>query len=62
MPSLKVRATGVSVDPKQVPQAVRQKFAPLAHFKVGQDAPVATVVALQRYSAIIIGAPTRDSG
>ncbi|NNG21411.1 NAD(P)H:quinone oxidoreductase [Telluria aromaticivorans] len=53
------RATGATVDLKRVPETVPEEVAKNAHFKLQQDAPVATPNELADYDAIIIGAPTR---
>lgn len=53
------RSTGATVDVKRVPETVPEEIAKNAHFKLQQDAPVATVGELPDYDAIIIGAPTR---
>ncbi len=53
------RAAGATVDLKRVPETVPQEVAKNAHFKLQQDAPVATPNELADYDAIIIGAPTR---
>lgn len=53
------RRTGASVDVKRVPETVPQDIARNAHFKLDQNAPVATVPELANYDAIVIGAPTR---
>ncbi|MCC2957582.1 NAD(P)H:quinone oxidoreductase [Massilia sp. IC2-477] len=53
------RAGGASVDIKRVPETVPENVARNAHFKLDQQAPVATVDELPDYDAIVIGAPTR---
>lgn len=53
------RAAGATVELKRVPETVPEEVAKNAHFKLQQDAPVATVDELPEYDAIIIGAPTR---
>jgi NAD(P)H dehydrogenase (quinone) len=53
------RAEGAEVDIRRVPETVPNEVAISAHFKVDQQAPVATVAELEQYDAIIIGAPTR---
>jgi NAD(P)H dehydrogenase (quinone) len=53
------RASGASVDVKRVPETVPPEVAASAHFKTGQDAPVATVAELEHYDAIVVGVPTR---
>ncbi|WP_322044462.1 NAD(P)H:quinone oxidoreductase [Paraburkholderia sp. J67] len=53
------RSTGASADVKRVPETVPQDIATAAHFKLDQQAPVATVAELANYDAIVIGTPTR---
>ncbi len=53
------RAAGAMVDVKRVPETVPEEIAKNGHFKLDQDAPVATVNELPDYDAIVIGAPTR---
>ncbi|MDK6078177.1 NAD(P)H:quinone oxidoreductase [Massilia varians] len=53
------RAADATVTVKRVPETVPEEIAKNAHFKLEQDAPVATVNELPDYDAIIIGAPTR---
>jgi len=53
------RSTGALVDVKRVPETAPLEVAKGAHFKLDQDAPVATIAELANYDAIIIGAPTR---
>jgi NAD(P)H dehydrogenase (quinone) len=52
------RAAGATVDVKRVPETVPEEIAKNAHFKLQQDAPIATVNELPDYDAIIVGAPT----
>ena len=54
-----VRETGATADIKRVPETVPEEIAKPAHFKLDQQAPVATVAELEQYDAIILGAPTR---
>jgi NAD(P)H dehydrogenase (quinone) len=54
-----VRAAGAAVDLKRVPETAPEEVAKAAHFKLDQDAPIATVDELAGYDAIVIGAPTR---
>lgn len=54
-----VRAGGASVDIKRVAETVPEAAARSAHYKLDQQAPLATVDELPGYDAIIIGAPTR---
>jgi len=53
------RAAGAQVDVRRVPETVPEDVARNAHFKLDQQAPVATVAELPGYDAIVIGAPTR---
>ncbi|MFZ2997777.1 NAD(P)H:quinone oxidoreductase [Sphingobium sp.] len=52
-------AAGAQVDIKRVPETAPPEVAKNAHFKLDQDAPVATVAELANYDAIIIGTGTR---
>ncbi|MDO8901906.1 MAG: NAD(P)H:quinone oxidoreductase [Phenylobacterium sp.] len=53
------REVGVQVDIKRVPDLVPEEVAKAAHYKMDQDAPVATIQDLADYDAIIIGVGTR---
>ncbi|MEN2470039.1 NAD(P)H:quinone oxidoreductase [Burkholderia theae] len=53
------RSAGATVDVKRVPETVPEAVAQAAHFKLAQQAPVATVAELANYDAIIVGTPTR---
>lgn len=53
------RSAGAHVDIKRVPETVTPEIAKSAHFKVDQQAAVATVAELENYDAIIVGCPTR---
>lgn len=53
------RAAGAAADVKRVPETVPEAVAQAAHFKLAQQAPVATVAELADYDAIIVGTPTR---
>ena len=53
------REAGATVDVKRVPETVPQEIAEKSHFKLDQQAPVATVAELEGYDAIIIGTGTR---
>ncbi|MGH8853882.1 MAG: NAD(P)H:quinone oxidoreductase [Telluria sp.] len=53
------RSTGATVELKRVPETVPEEVAKHAHFKLQQDATIATPNELADYDAIIIGAPTR---
>jgi NAD(P)H dehydrogenase (quinone) len=54
-----VREAGATVDIKRVPETAPEAVAKAAHFKLDQEAPIATVAELADYDAIIIGAGTR---
>jgi NAD(P)H dehydrogenase (quinone) len=53
------REGGADVVIKRVPELVPEDVARKAHFKLDQQAPIATVDELPEYDAIIIGVPTR---
>jgi NAD(P)H dehydrogenase (quinone) len=53
------REGGADVAIKRVPELVPEDVARKAHFKLDQQAPIATVDELPEYDAIIIGVPTR---
>jgi NAD(P)H dehydrogenase (quinone) len=53
------REAGATVDIKRVPETAPLDVAKNAHFKLDQDAPVATVAELADYDAIIVGTGTR---
>jgi NAD(P)H dehydrogenase (quinone) len=53
------REAGAEVAIKRVPELVPQDVAEKAHYKLAQDAPIATVEELADYDAIIFGTPTR---
>lgn len=53
------RSAGATVDVKRVPETVPEDVARGAHFKLEQDAPIATVAELAEYDAIIVGTGTR---
>ena len=53
------RAAGATVDVKRVPETVPEEVARGAHFKLDQQAPLASVDELPGYDAIIVGCPTR---
>jgi NAD(P)H dehydrogenase (quinone) len=53
------REAGATVDIKRVPETAPLEVAKNAHFKLDQDAPVATVAELADYDAVIIGTGTR---
>ncbi|WP_425996139.1 NAD(P)H:quinone oxidoreductase [Caulobacter sp. DWR1-3-2b1] len=53
------REAGATVDIKRVPETAPEAVAKAAHFKLDQEAPIATVAELADYDAIIIGTGTR---
>jgi NAD(P)H dehydrogenase (quinone) len=53
------RGAGAEVDVKRVPELVPEEIARKSHYKLDQDAPVATVDDLTDYDAIVIGVGTR---
>ena len=53
------RETGATVDVKRVPETAPLEVAKAAHFKLAQEAPIATVQDLADYDAVILGMPTR---
>ncbi|MEM5457474.1 NAD(P)H:quinone oxidoreductase [Paraburkholderia phytofirmans] len=53
------RAAGATVDVKRAPETAPEDVAKGAHFKLDQQAPVATVAELANYDAIVVGTPTR---
>jgi NAD(P)H dehydrogenase (quinone) len=50
---------GVEVVIKRVPELVPAEVATTFHYKLEQDAPIATIDELPNYDAIIFGTPTR---
>ncbi len=52
-------AGGAQVDVKRVPETVPEEVARTSHFKLDQDAPVASVNELEHYDAIVVGTGTR---
>jgi len=54
-----VTAGGAQVDVKRVPETVPEEVARTSHFKLNQDAPVASVDELEQYDAIVVGTGTR---
>ena len=54
-----VRSAGAEATIKRVPELVPEEVAKASHFKLDQDAPIATVDELADYDAIIFGAGTR---
>ncbi|MGN6421770.1 MAG: NAD(P)H:quinone oxidoreductase [Asticcacaulis sp.] len=53
------REAGATVDIKRVPETAPLEVAKAAHFKLDQEAPIATVADLENYDAIIVGVGTR---
>jgi len=53
------REVGVQVDIKRVPDLVPEEVAKAAHYKLDQEAPVASIQDLADYDAIIVGVGTR---
>ncbi|MGN6210237.1 NAD(P)H:quinone oxidoreductase [Asticcacaulis sp.] len=53
------REAGAQVDIKRVPETAPLEVARAAHFKLDQEAPIATVADLENYDAIIVGVGTR---
>ena len=54
-----VREAGAEAVIKRVPETVPEEIAKASHFKLDQDAPVATINELADYDAVIVGAGTR---
>ena len=54
-----VREAGAEVAIKRVPETVPEEIARLAHFKLNQEASIATVDELADYDAVIVGVGTR---
>lgn len=53
------REAGAAVDIRRVPETVPENVAIGAHYKLDQEAPMASVDELPQYDAIIIGTGTR---
>ena len=53
------REAGAEVAVKRVPELVPEEVARQFHYKLDQEAPIATVEELAEYDAIIFGTPTR---
>ncbi|ESQ85187.1 NAD(P)H quinone oxidoreductase [Asticcacaulis sp. AC466] len=53
------REAGAQVDIKRVPETAPLEVAKAAHFKLDQEAPVATIADLENYDAVVIGVGTR---
>ena len=54
-----VREAGAEAVIKRVPETVPEEIAKASHFKLDQEAPVATINELADYDAVIVGAGTR---
>lgn len=53
------REAGAQVAVKRVPELVPEQVAKKAHYKLDQNAPIATIEELGEYDAIVIGTGTR---
>jgi NAD(P)H dehydrogenase (quinone) len=53
------REAGATVDIKRVPELVPAEIAAASHYKLDQEAPIATIADLADYDAIIVGVGTR---
>src|SRR3954470_107404 len=53
------REAGASVDIRRVPELVPAEVAKASHYKLDQEAPVATIDELANYDAIVVGTGTR---
>lgn len=53
------REAGATVDIKRVPETVPDEVAKASHYKMDQEAPIATVDDRAQYDAIIVGVGTR---
>lgn len=53
------REAGAQVDIKRVPETAPLDVAQRAHFKLDQEAPIATVEDMANYDAVIVGTGTR---
>ncbi|MDV6330727.1 NAD(P)H:quinone oxidoreductase [Asticcacaulis sp. 201] len=53
------REAGAQVDIKRVPETAPLEVAKAAHFKLDQEAPIATIADLENYDAVVIGVGTR---
>lgn len=54
-----VREAGAEAVIKRVPETVPEEIAKASHFKLDQEAPIATINELADYDALIVGAGTR---
>lgn len=53
------RNAGATVDIRRAPETVPEEIARKSHYKLDQQAPIATVAELENYDAIVIGSGTR---
>ncbi|OJY69769.1 MAG: NAD(P)H:quinone oxidoreductase, type IV [Sphingobium sp. 66-54] len=53
------QAAGAEVDIRRVPELVPEEVARNSHYKLDQQAPVATIAELENYDAIVVGTGTR---
>jgi len=53
------RAAGAEVAIRRVPELVPEEVARNSHYKLDQQAPIATIAELEDYDAIVIGTGTR---
>ncbi|QZP09380.1 NAD(P)H:quinone oxidoreductase [Caenibius sp. WL] len=53
------RAAGAEVDIRRVAETVPEEVARASHYKLDQQAPIATVAELEQYDGIIVGTGTR---
>ncbi|MBD9434775.1 NAD(P)H:quinone oxidoreductase [Pseudoxanthomonas sp. PXM03] len=53
------QSAGATVDIRRVPETVPEDIARKSHYKLDQQAPIATVAELEDYDAIVIGTGTR---
>lgn len=53
------RNAGATVDIRRAPETVPEEIARKSHYKLDQQAPIATVAELENYDAIVIGTGTR---
>ena len=53
------RNAGATVDIRRAPETVPEEIARKSHYKLDQQAPIATVAELEHYDAIVIGTGTR---
>ncbi len=53
------RNAGATLDIRRAPETVPEEIARKSHYKLDQQAPIATVAELENYDAIVIGTGTR---